>query len=283
MKDIIIISGMSGSGKNIALQAFQDLNYYCLDNFPCDLVKDFLNKDYVKNEIEKILFVIDSRSYNFLDEFPKLVSYLKEDAQNNVKILFLDANNDILIGRYKQTRRKHPFSSELSTLASIEQERKYLQNVKKQCDFYLDTSWYDKNQLIDKINNTFNAPLEKMNIHFMSFGFKYGLPLDADLVIDVRFLKNPFYDEKLRPKTGLEKDVSDYVYNEDKSKEFFKNTLDYLKYLIPNYQLERKQSLTIGIGCTGGKHRSVATVEKLYSEFEKKYHCSSSHRDIGRE
>lgn len=282
MKKIIIVTGMSGSGKSNAMKVLEDSGYYCVDNLPLNLVDSFLEEMSENNDgKEKIAISIDIRSLNFLESMPQLLE--KERKERGTKIIFVEAKTDELIKRYKETRRKHPFALEGSIEQGIEKERELLKEIKKGATYIIDTSNIAAKEMKVKIENILSNKETAAVINLMSFGFKYGMPKDLDLLFDVRMLPNPYYDEKLKEKTGLEKEVSDYVYESESSKEYLEKTIDYLEHILPMYQKEGRKQLIIGIGCTGGKHRSVATTEALKEKLGNRYNIVSTHRDLGRE
>ncbi|MGM0507827.1 MAG: RNase adapter RapZ [Fusobacteriota bacterium] len=281
-QEFLIITGMSGAGKTEAINYFEDRGYFCIDNLPASLLSNFIDI-YTKSngKIEKVAFVIDMRDKNFLDSF---FCELKKLRENNInyKTIFLDAKNDILLNRFKETRRKHPLDKEDTLLESIKKERRELEEIKKMATLIIDTSELSRFELKEKLEQKFSDKINPhMNIVFISFGFKYGIPLDIDLLFDVRFLPNPFYKEDLRLKTGNDKEVQDYVMKFEQSQAFFDKLTNMLDFLLPQYKKEGKSYVTIGIGCTGGHHRSVTFVNKLYDFYSGKqdYYITLSHRD----
>ncbi len=284
--NFVIITGMSGAGKTEAVKCFEDMGYYCIDNMPPVLfskVAQICAKS--ESEITKIAFVIDTRGGAMLSN---LESYLDEfeEANGKCRVLFLDADNDTLIKRYKETRRKHPLSQDGNLTESIKKERELLSGVKKRANYVLDTSDLKPRQLREYINSVFNSGKNLQNnftINVTTFGFKYGMPRDCDTAFDVRFLPNPFYLPELKHKTGMDKEVSDYVNGFSLTQDFYVKLEDMLEFLIPNYINEGKTNLVIAVGCTGGKHRSV-TVANHIGEFlkNKGYNTFVHHRDINK-
>lgn len=283
--EIVIITGMSGAGKSLAIRAFEDMGFFCIDNLPPQFLPKIAELASASNDkISKIVAVVDIRGGDLFDDFKDVLNDLKK-GNYNFKLLFLDAQDSVLIQRYKETRRKHPlsFESDGSILEAIQKEREKLGDIKRYADFIIDTSAFSPKDLKEKLFEIFSTQKsqETMLITVMSFGFKYGLPLDADLVFDVRFIPNPFYVDELKHKTGKEKEVKEYVLKWDVTKEFLQKLFDLVLFLIPNYAEEGKGQLVIAVGCTGGKHRSVAVAEELFDLIKSKgYRASIFHRDI---
>jgi len=283
--ETVIVTGMSGAGKSLAIRAFEDMGFFCIDNLPPQFLPKIAELASASNDkISRIAAVIDIRGGELFDDFKDVLNDLKKGTYN-FKVLFLDAHDNVLVQRYKETRRKHPlsFESDGSILEAIQKEREKLEDIKRYADFIIDTSTLSPRDLKEKLFEIFSAQRsrETMLITVMSFGFKYGLPLDADLVFDVRFIPNPFYVEELKHKTGKEKEVKEYVLKWDVTKEFLKKLFDLILFLIPNYAEEGKAQLVIAIGCTGGKHRSVTIAEELFELIKNNgYKASIFHRDI---
>lgn len=279
---IVIVTGMSGAGKTVAIRCLEDMGFYCVDNMPPMLVSSFAQMCYnSQGKLPKVALVVDARGG---DMFSELVGEIRKLDESGIEheILFLDASDKAIITRYKQTRRNHP-SAEGSIEAGIENERKLLCDVKRIANYVIDTSAMQREHLNRNIKALFadDAKQSNMVINVVSFGFKYGLPLDCDLVFDVRFLPNPYYVQELKEMTGLTREIRDYVMGYDKSVEFNKRLIDMLNFLIPQYIEEGKGNLVIGIGCTGGKHRSVVISENVYNAIcEGGYNCVINHRDI---
>ncbi|MBZ2175908.1 RNase adapter RapZ [Schnuerera sp. xch1] len=280
--EFVIITGMSGAGKSQAMKAMEDTGYYCMDNLPPALLPKFAELCHQsKRNIEKVAIVADIRGGIFFEDLFKGL-----DALNNkgisYKILFLDASNDELIKRYKELRRPHPLNANGRIIDGISEERKLLYEVKMRADFVIDTSRLTIGMLKEEIAKIFFEGLElrKLTISIISFGFKHGMLLDADLVFDVRFIHNPYYVPELRDFTGEDKNVHEYVFRWEQTNTFVDKVIDMLEFLIPNYIKEGKTQLIIGIGCTGGKHRSVAIANEIRRRLKENGHRAVvSHRD----
>jgi UPF0042 nucleotide-binding protein len=278
---VVIITGMSGAGKTTAVQSLEDLGFFCVDNLPPVLIPKFAELiEQSDGKIKKAALVIDLRSGEFFQALFHALERLDRMANITYQIVFLDANDDVLIRRYKETRRKHPLSEEGSPLEGIYAERKLLEELKGKAHIILDTSHLKPKQLKEKIAEQFTRFGTGMVLNIQSFGFKYGIPIDADLVFDVRFLPNPHYVETLKPLTGLHQDVADYVFKWPETEKFMEKLYDFLDYTLPHYQQEGKGQLVIAIGCTGGKHRSVAIAEALSQKLGSRYAVRTTHRDV---
>ncbi|MEF2919077.1 MAG: RNase adapter RapZ [Acutalibacteraceae bacterium] len=283
--DFIIVVGLSGAGKSSALNCLEDINYYCVDNIPPALIPTFydLSKNSSDSKLKKIAVVTNVRD---TDDGTKLIEALNRllSENANYRILFLDSKDDVLLTRYKQTRRKHPLihNCDGSTIKAVELERQMLMGVRQRADYVIDSTFFNANQLRDRVQKLFLENVESgITVSCMSFGFKYGILNDADLVFDVRCLPNPFYIDELRPQTGLDQPVRDYVMSSEESQNLYKKIVDYIDYALPLYQKEGKSQITIGIGCTGGHHRSVTFAIKLYDFLsEQGYITTIHHRDI---
>lgn len=262
---LVIITGMSGAGKTIAVQSMEDLGFFCVDNLPPVLIPKFAELiEQSQGRIAKIALVIDLRGREFFTALSESLGFLREHFTIHYEILFLDATDSVLVQRYKESRRRHPLAPEGMPLEGIHHERKLLEDLKGWATQVIDTSSLKPAQLKEKIVSRFtNLDRGAISINVTSFGFKYGVPIDADLIFDVRFLPNPHYVESLRPKTGQDQDVYDYVMKWQETQVFLHKLLDMLQYLIPLYRKEGKSQVVIGIGCTGGKHRSVSIAEYL--------------------
>lgn len=279
--NLLIITGMSGAGKTVAVQSLEDLGYFCVDNLPPVLIPKFAELvQQSGGSIERVALVIDLRGRGFFESLSQTIDRLNEMNGLSFHILYLDANDQTLVSRYKETRRRHPLSSNGSPLEGIHAERRLLEEMKGLAHQIIDTSQMKPAQLREKIISQYGQQGSPLTINLQSFGFKYGSPIDADLMFDVRFLPNPHYVEKLRPKTGRDLEVSDYVMSHPDTKEFVEKLTDFLAYTLPHYQREGKSQLVIGIGCTGGKHRSVAIVEHLAKTFGQDFTVRTSHRDM---
>lgn len=280
---IVIVTGMSGAGKRTALKVFEDTGYYCIDNLPAALVLKFVELAGTGGKnVENIAMGIDVRSGESFNELEEVLNTM--DKMNySYEILFLDAEDDVLVKRYKETRRNHPLAGLDRIMEGIKRERSEIEFIKKRADYIIDTTTLltrDLKQEIDKIfleNESFN----NLVVTILSFGFKYGIPEDADLVFDVRFLPNPYYIDRLKPLTGNDGPIKDYVMGFPQSVEFMDKLEDMVSFLIPNYVLEGKNRLVIAIGCTGGRHRSVTLANELYSRLsDRDFGLKIDHRDI---
>ena len=282
--ELVIVTGMSGAGKTVAMQSFEDLGYFCVDNMPPELLPKFWKLIKETGKIHKVALVIDLRARNFYDEINEVLSELKHNLGIDIRILFLDASNEELVARYKETRRSHPLSRDSRPLDGIRRERELLSGIKTQAQLVVDTSKLSPRQLREEIFHSFQTDEGQYPFHIdvMSFGFKYGLPIDADIVMDVRFLPNPYYVPELRDKTGLDQEVYDYVMNSDKTTEFVNHFEALLQTVIPGYIKEGKTNVVIAIGCTGGQHRSVALACRTGEFLKKDYHVTIAHRDVNR-
>lgn len=282
---LIIITGMSGAGKTMAIQSLEDLGYFCVDNLPSSLIPKFVELIVQSGgKTDKIALVIDLRGREFFETLFDSLAALDQSDMITYEIIFLDANDDTLVRRYKETRRRHPLSAEGSPIEGITAERKLLEDLKGRASQIIDTSLLKPSELKEKMITTYTGERKNyLSINIMSFGFKYGAPVDADLVFDVRFLPNPHYVENLRPKTGLDNEVNEYVMAYEETKQFLDKLTDLLLFLIPNYKKEGKSHLVIGVGCTGGKHRSVAIAEYIAKKIQNDWTVSVKHRDISKD
>ncbi len=283
IKNLLLVTGMSGAGKSVALNCLEDIGYYCIDNMPVVLLNHITsltsenNMNY--NNIENFAVVVDSRSQDF-DSLIQVINELRKEKQLSLKILFLETNDDVLIKRYKETRRMHPLSKQGSIIEGIIQERKILETLREKSDYLIDTSYLSSNQLKKEIASRFIFKRTNFDINLMSFGFKHGLPIDCDFVFDVRFLPNPFYIDELKELTGLDKEVFDYVIDREETTNFLEKLTALLNFVIPRFGEIAKNQVIIGIGCSGGQHRSVAIAEKLCALLCDKYNCYVWHRDM---
>ncbi|MDR6555027.1 RNase adapter RapZ [Paenibacillus qinlingensis] len=262
---LVIITGMSGAGKTIAVQSMEDLGFFCVDNLPPVLIPKFAELIVQSmGKIGKVALVIDLRGREFFTSLQESLRYIQENYTLSYEILFLDATDGTLVQRYKESRRRHPLAPDGAPLEGIGLERKLLEELKGLATQVIDTSSLKPVQLKERIISRFtNLEANRISINVISFGFKYGVPIDADLIFDVRFLPNPHYVEQLRPQTGQDPDVYDYVMKWSETQEFLTKLLDMLNFLMPQYKKEGKSQVVVGIGCTGGKHRSVAITEYL--------------------
>jgi len=280
----VILTGLSGAGKTQAVRNLEDLGFFCVDNLPPVLIPKFAEACYQSNgNIDRIALVIDIRSGKFFDDLFESLSYLKEQGYE-YEILFLEASDKALIKRYKESRRKHPLAPEGRVLNGIDTERRKLKDVRERADHIINTTRLSARELTVEINNIFGEEGQietELVITVLSFGFKYGIPMDSDLVFDVRFLPNPYYIPELKQYSGNDKPVRDYVLDFEGTKVFIDKLQDMLLFLIPNYKTEGKRQLIVSIGCTGGRHRSVAIANKIYEILNQNgYNVNIDHRDV---
>ena len=282
---VVIITGLSGSGKSTALRALEDIGFFCVDNLPVVLLPKFLAITVLSSpEIKQVALVMDLRERSFLDKYKRIFAGLKEKGYR-IEILFLECSDDSLLHRFSETRRSHPLSVKGSVIEGIELEREKLYSLKQMADKIIDTTSVNVHQLKDLVQRYYlpSSKHKKMVVNVTSFGYRYGLPTDADLVFDVRFLPNPHYIEDLKIYDGHNKAVEKYVLGNNESKEFLKKILDLMNFLIPLYEKEGKAMLNIAMGCTGGKHRSVVMANQLSAHFfTMKYIVNTSHRDMNK-
>ena len=283
----VIVTGMSGAGKSTALKMLEDMGYFCVDNLPIPLLPGFVQMlQNTDTEMKKVALGLDVRSGQDLSGLKENLEAMDRD-RIGYEILFLDANDAVLVKRYKETRRQHPLSGSGRVDTGIAKEREKILFLKMKATYILDTSKMLTRELRIELEKIFVDGQSFCNLYItvMSFGFKYGIPQDADLVFDVRFLPNPYYIDTFREKTGNEAEVQDYVMQNDKGRIFLDKLKDMMEFLIPNYILEGKNQLVIAIGCTGGKHRSVTLANALYQILDKEenYGVRIEHRDIGKD
>lgn len=280
---LVIVTGMSGAGKTVALKMLEDIGFYCVDNLPISLVDKFVQLVSGGTDIKKTALGLDIRSGEELENLDEILENWR-GSDVDVQVLFLDANDAVLIKRYKETRRVHPLAGAGRLENGIEKEREKLAFLKNEADYIIDTSMLLTRELRKELEKIFlqDARYKNMYVTVLSFGFKYGIPEDADLVFDVRFLPNPYYDEHLRPLTGQVQVVRDYVMRGTTAEIFLKKLYDMIDFLLPNYINEGKNQLVIAVGCTGGKHRSVTIARALYEHLEAvgEYGIRIDHRDI---
>jgi len=284
---LVIVTGMSGAGKATALNILEDAGYFCVDNLPVPFVDKFAELTASGNgEITKLALGIDVRSGKSLGQLQQVLEHMTVQGIE-YEILFLDASDDVLVKRYKETRRMHPLAESGRIEQGIALERERLVFLKKQADYIIDTSKLLVRELKQELDKIFvqNREFKNLMITVLSFGFKYGIPSDADLVFDVRFLPNPYYYEELRKFTGNDKEIQDFVMGYDMAHIFLDKLDDMIRFLVPNYVLEGKNQLVVAIGCTGGKHRSVTLANKLYERLQNQndYGVKLEHRDIGKD
>lgn len=279
---IVIITGLSGSGKSTVSRVLEDMGFFCIDNLPIALLpKLFELRSASLKEYGKIALVMDLREREFLQTYPEIFSWLQ--AQNlDLEILFLEATDEVLVRRYSQTRRAHPLAQGGSIIEGIRQERMMLSGLRAMATIVMDTSPYNVHQLQSAIREIFGRKIggRRMNLTFLSFGYSRGIPAEADLVIDVRFLPNPFFEEDLQDLPGTDARVKEYLSRFGETQEFLSNFQKFLEYLLPFYEKEGKPYLTVAIGCTGGRHRSVAITEKLAEVFSGRHQVRTRHRDL---
>ena len=280
----VIVTGMSGAGKSTAMKMLEDAGFYCVDNLPLALVPTFTELILEQNrEITKVALGMDIRSDLAGCGVGSMLAQLKEQGLS-YEILFLDAQDTVLLKRYKETRRLHPVDNKGIIEDSIRKERTLLKELREQADYVIDTTTLLTRQLKEELDRIFvkNEAYNSLMITIMSFGFKNGIPLEADLVFDVRFLPNPFYIDELKKKTGNDKEVSDYVMGFPEAGQFLDKLTDMIQFLVPNYIKEGKYRLVIGIGCTGGKHRSITLANALYDRMKDQgsYGLTLVHRDV---
>ena len=281
----VVVTGMSGGGKSTALRMLEDAGYYCVDNLPVLLIEKFVELIATPDgEVTKVALGLDVRADQAFETTTKILDKLKNDGYA-FEILFMEANDKTLLKRYKETRRVHPLSPYGRIEDGIKRERAILSNIRAKSDYVIDTSRLLTRELKEELDRIFvqNEGYNSLMVTVLSFGFKYGIPADADLVFDVRFLPNPFYIDELKHKTGNEKEVQDYVMSFPEAHTFIEKLADLVGFLIPNYVKEGKYQLVIGIGCTGGKHRSVTLANRLYEHMKNKgeYVIKIAHRDVG--
>lgn len=282
----VVVTGMSGGGKSTALKLLEDAGFYCVDNLPVPLIKKFVELIAMPNsEVTKVALGLDVRADQPFEDVQKILENLKENGYS-FEILFMEAGDKVLLKRYKESRRMHPLSAQSGRVeAGIWKEREILKDIRSKADYVIDTSNLLTRELKAEIDKIFvqNEEYNSLMVTILSFGFKHGIPADADLVFDVRFLPNPFYIEELKYKTGNDREVQDYVMGFPEAEIFIDKLTDMVKFLIPNYVKEGKYQLVIGIGCTGGKHRSVTLANRLYGELQNKgsYGLKIAHRDVG--
>jgi len=282
-KNLVIVTGLSGAGKTQAVRSLEDLGYFCVDNLPPTLIPKFVELcTQTKKDVDKIALVVDIRGGEFFDALTEVLGEL-DSMEIKYEILFLEAARETLLHRFKETRRSHPLAVDGDVLHWIDEEKNRLQEIRGRAHKIIDTSYLSNTQLREEISSLFgdSSAVSKIKIIVMSFGYKYGMPTDSDLVFDVRFLPNPHYDPVLRPMTGNATEIQEFVMNSETSVQFVGKFFDFLEFLVPQYIKEGKTSLTIAIGCTGGVHRSVALTNKLTDYLRnRKYNVMTKHRDI---
>ena len=281
----VVVTGMSGGGKSTALRMLEDAGFYCVDNLPVPLIEKFVELIAAPDgEVTKVALGLDVRADQAFGDVQKILENLKANGYL-FEILFMEANDKTLLKRYKETRRMHPLSLDGRIEDGIRKERKVLNDIRNKSDYVIDTSNLLTRELKEELERIFvqNEEYNSLMVTILSFGFKHGIPADADLVFDVRFLPNPFYIDELKYKSGNDKEVQDYVMGFPEASVFIDKLADMVEFLIPNYIKEGKYQLVIGIGCTGGKHRSVTLANHLYTRMKNKgsYGLKIDHRDVG--
>ena len=286
MKDLVLLTGVSGAGKSTAMGFMEDIGYYCIDNMPAELVSTFISLIEKSDSYNKIAIVTDVRSRGVYNEFRKNVQKLMDSNDYTVRTIYLDIKNHVALRRYKLTRRKHPYADKFngSIEDALNYEKEILAPVREKAGYVIDTSDLTANQFRERLAQILlGDDKEVMNLHVMSYGFKHGIPTDADFVLDVRCLPNPYWIESMRDKTGLDQEVKDYVFSFEEAHEIFERLKSLLDYLNPLYIREGKSQIVIAIGCTGGNHRSVVFAEALKDYFSRKWdNVTVNHRDINR-
>jgi UPF0042 nucleotide-binding protein len=278
---VVILTGLSGAGKTVALQSLEDIGFFSIDNLPPALIPK-LGELVIQSggKVSKIALVCDLRGRALGQDLFEALKELEEKSGITAQILYLEADDDVLVRRYKETRRRHPMSPDGRIPEGIAKERRKLEEMRGRADWIIDTSDLKPSELKQKIVERFsNLDEQKLNVNIVSFGFKHGVPIDADLVFDVRFLPNPHYVESLRPLTGKDKDVSEYVMKWPVTQQFLEKLFDLVDFLLPQFQKEGKNQAVIAIGCTGGQHRSVAVAELLYQHLKQNESVRVTHRD----
>ncbi|HZR83837.1 MAG TPA: RNase adapter RapZ [Candidatus Binatia bacterium] len=281
---IAVITGLSGSGKSTAIRALEDLGYYCIDNLPAVLIPRFLELCESSDEITRVALGVDTRGRGFLDELPRVLDEVRRRG-HRVLVVYLDAADEALVRRFSETRRPHPMAEGSDIAAGIRRERELLAGLRGDADRVLDTTAFTSHQLREELRSLFGRETGStaMRVALVSFGFKFGLPADADIVFDVRFLPNPFYVDELRPQSGLDETVAAYVLADPATGKFLDLADEFFQFALPSYLREGKSYLTVALGCTGGRHRSVVLVERLREMLDGRgAEVTVRHRDVGR-
>lgn len=283
--EVIIVSGLSGSGKSTAIHVLEDLGYYCIDNLPVVLIQRFLELCQGSPEtINRVALGVDAREREFFRDYSRVLEELQQGGYRIV-VLFLEATDDVLVRRFSETRRPHPLGGTSGPLAGIQRERQLLSGLRDRADRIIDTTALTVHQLRDELNEQFRDPATAglLTVLLVSFGYKHGVPTNVDMVLDARFLANPFFVDELRPLTGHDAAVSEFVLDREETREFVRRIEGLLDYTLPLYRREGKSYFTIGVGCTGGRHRSVALVERFGQTLgQKGYRVQVQHRDVQR-
>jgi UPF0042 nucleotide-binding protein len=283
----IIITGLSGSGKSGTIKCFEDLGFFCVDNLPAKLIPTFVQLCTKKGEeISRVAMIVDIRERDFLSDFPGTYQMLKEQGYN-FQILFLEASDEVLLRRFSETRRPHPLAFDRPVLQGITEERRRLEPIREIADVIIDTSSINIHELRDHINKLYEPPTanaKPLIISIISFGYKHGIPFNSDIIFDVRFLPNPYFNQNLKSFTGSDAQVKEFVFGSEDTKEFLKRLKELLTFLLPRFVREGKTYLTISVGCTGGKHRSVVIADYIENLVkEQGYEVRCKHRDIHKE
>jgi len=282
---LVVITGLSGSGKSYVQSTLEDLGFYCTDNLPIELIEPYLHEVTSHEKANRIGIVVDVRTHDFATIFPAFYRDRLRKLVPNTVLIFLDATDEVITRRYSETRRPHPLAKDSPLVEAIQAEREALTEVKSLANMVLDTSQFSVHELKAEVMRRFKIAGQEtsMLVTIITFGFKYSLPYNLDLLFDVRFLPNPHFVEVLRPKTGLDPEVVEYLRNQEGYEEFYRKLLDFVTYVLPGYRKEMKSYLTIGIGCTGGKHRSVAIGQRLSDDLAAAgYAVETVHRDCRR-
>lgn len=282
---LVVITGLSGSGKSYVQSTLEDLGFYCTDNLPIELIEPYLEEVTTHEHADRVGIVVDVRTHDFARIFPAFYRERLQKLVPHAVLIFLEASDEVLARRYSETRRPHPLAKDLPLVQAIKAEREALTEVKSLANLVLDTSQFSVHELKAEVMRRFQIAGQEpsMLVTVISFGFKYSLPYNVDLLFDVRFLPNPHFVEELRPRTGLDREVVTYLEEQPGYEEFYQKLLDFVTYVLPGYRREMKSYLTIGIGCTGGKHRSVAIAQRLSRDLDEAgYAVETVHRDCKR-
>ncbi|HEX8252299.1 MAG TPA: RNase adapter RapZ [Thermoanaerobaculia bacterium] len=282
---LVVITGLSGSGKSYVQSTLEDLGFYCTDNLPIELIEAYLDEVTSHEKADRIGIVVDVRTHDFATVFPNFYRERLQKLVPNTVLIFLEANDEVIARRYSETRRPHPLAKDRPLLEAIQGEREALTEVKSLANMVLDTSHFSVHELKAEVMRKFKIAGDEtsMLVTLITFGFQYSLPYNLDLLFDVRFLPNPHFVESLRPKTGLDPEVVEYLQEQEGYEEFYKRLRDFVSYVLPGYRKEMKSYLTIGVGCTGGKHRSVAIGQRLSEDLAAAgYAVETVHRDYKR-
>jgi RNase adapter protein RapZ len=283
--EVVVVSGLSGGGKSTAIHVLEDLGYYCIDNLPVVLIQRFLELcEHSQETIDRVALGVDLRERQFFSEAPNVLEELRRTG-NRIEVLFLDASDEVLVRRFSETRRPHPLGGGAGPMAGIQRERELLVGLREHADRIIDTTALTVHQLREELQHLYRTPGAggEMAVVLVSFGYKFGVPTDADMVLDTRFLANPFFVEELRPRTGCDSSVADYVLQRPEARQFLNRVESLLEFSLPLYRREGKSYFTVALGCTGGRHRSVAVVEHLRGALAGHgYRVQVQHRDVQR-